>query len=378
MSEVRALSLAPSVQPSKLNQELWSDPVQFGAWRIGLRRKVLTYVTEFVADRCAAGLDTSGMEVAGDILVNFVAGGKCLRSTFMYLGWLAGDVHSDEAVLASASLELLHAFALLQDDVMDASLSRRGRPAAHVQFSRWHRQRKLSGPADRFGESAAILLGDLCLIWAEQMLRESGIDHRRLQQVWPRYDAMRAELAMGQFADLTNDVRGLPSVAAVLEVARRKSGNYTVRRPLEIGAAMSGCSDRTIGGLGRYGEAVGEAFQLRDDVLGVFGAETITGKPDGQDLIERKATSVIIAAHHLADAATRTQLAELMNSDELDDSAIERWRNLIVSSGAVQWIEDTINDRVASAHHELDRLVIDESVRIALTNMSAVCTERAE
>ncbi len=378
MSEVRALSLAPSAQPTELNQELWSDLAHFNAWRIELRRKVLTHVTEFVADRCAADLDTSGMAVAGDILVNFVAGGKCLRSTFMYLGWLAGDVNSAEAVVASASLELLHAFALLQDDVMDSSLSRRGRPAAHVQFSRWHRQRKLSGPADRFGESAAILLGDLCLIWAEQMLRESGIDHRRLQQVWPRYDAMRAELAMGQFADLTNDVRGLPSMAAVLEVARRKSGNYTVRRPLEIGAAMSGCADRTIVGLGRYGEAVGEAFQLRDDVLGVFGAETVTGKPDGQDLIERKATSVVIAAHHLADAPTRTQLAELMNSDELDASAIERWRSLIVATGAMQWIEETIDDRVASARNELDRLVIDDSVRIALTNMAAVCTERVE
>ena len=378
MSEVRALSLAPSVQPAELDRETWSGPERFDVWRIGLRRKVLTLVTEFVADRCSAELDASGMEIAGDILVNFVTGGKCLRSTFMYLGWLAGAANSDEALFASASLELLHAFALLQDDVMDASTSRRGRPAAHVQFSRWHRQRKLSGPADRFGESAAILLGDLCLIWAEQMLRESGLDHRRLQRAWPRYDAMRAELAMGQFADLANDVRDLPSITAVLEVARRKSGNYTVRRPLEIGAAMSGCSDHTVSGLGRYGEAVGEAFQLRDDVLGVFGAETLTGKPDGQDLIERKATSVVIAAHHLADAPIRTQLTELMNSGELDGGAIESWRTLIVASGAVQWIEDTIDDRVASALQELDDLAIDESVRTALTNMAAVCTERTE
>ena len=378
MSEVRALSLAPSAEPAGLDREPWSDPAQFDVWRIELRREVLTYVTEFVADRCAADLDASGMEIAGDILVNFVAGGKCLRSTFMYLGWLAGEANSDDALFASASLELLHAFALLQDDVMDASLSRRGRPAAHVQFSRWHRQRKLSGPADRFGESAAILLGDLCLIWAEQMLRESGIEHRRLQQTWPRYDAMRAELAMGQFADLANDVRDLPSISAVLEVARRKSGNYTVRRPLEIGAAMSGCGDRTVAGLGRYGEAVGEAFQLRDDMLGVFGAETVTGKPNGQDLIERKATSVVIAAHHLADAPTRAQFAELMNTHELDTCAIERWRNLIVETGAVQWIEDTIDDRVTSACEELDRIAIDESVRIALTSMAAVCTERAE
>jgi geranylgeranyl diphosphate synthase type I len=376
VGEVRALSLAPSAQPAELIRQSWSDPAQFDGWRIGLRRKVLTHVNEFVTGRCAAELDESGVEVAGDILVNFVAGGKCLRSTFMYLGWLAGAEESDEALFASAGLELLHAFALLQDDVMDAASSRRGRPAAHIQFSQWHRNRQLSGPAERFGESAAILLGDLCLIWAEQMLRESGIDHRRLQQAWPRYDAMRTELALGQFADLASDIRDLPSMDAVLEVARRKSGNYTVRRPLEIGAAMSGCSDRTVCGLGRYGEAVGEAFQLRDDLLGVFAAETATGKPNGQDLIERKATSVVIAAHDLADPPTRRQLSELMNTGDLDRNAIERWRRLIVTTGAVQMIEDMINGRVSSALNELDGLRIGEPVRAALTNMATVCTER--
>jgi geranylgeranyl diphosphate synthase, type I len=378
MGEVRALSLAPSAQAIERNQQSWSDPAQFEMWRIGLRRKVLTHLTEFVTGRCTAELDESGVEVAGDILMKFVAGGKCLRSTFMYLGWLAGAQDSDEALFASAGLELLHAFALLQDDVMDAASSRRGRPAAHIQFSQWHRNRQFSGPAERFGESAAILLGDLCLIWAEQMLRESGIDHRRLQQAWPRYDAMRTELALGQFADLASDIRDLPSMDTVLETARRKSGNYTVRRPLEIGAAMSGCSDRTVSGLGRYGEAVGEAFQLRDDLLGVFGAETVTGKPSGQDLIERKATSVVIAAHDLADPPTRRQLTELMNTGDLDDNAVERWRTLIVTTGAVQRIEDMISSRVSSALNELDDLRIGEPVRAGLANMAAVCTERTE
>jgi geranylgeranyl diphosphate synthase, type I len=378
MGEVRALSLAPSAQPIERIQQSWSDPTQFDVWRIGLRRKVLTHLTEFVAGRCTAELDESGVEVAGDVLMKFVAGGKCLRSTFMYLGWLAGAQDSDEALFASAGLELLHAFALLQDDVMDAASWRRGRPAAHIQFGQWHRNRQLSGPAERFGESAAILLGDLCLIWAEQMLRECGIDHRRLQRAWPRYDAMRTELALGQFADLASDIRDLPSMNTVLEVARRKSGNYTVRRPLEIGAAMSGCSDRTVAGLGRYGEAVGEAFQLRDDLLGVFGAETVTGKPSGQDLIERKATSVVIAAHDLADAPTRRQLTELMNTGDLDDNAIERWRTLIVTTGAVQRIEDMISSRVSSALNELDDLRIGEPVRAGLTNMAAVCAERTE
>jgi geranylgeranyl diphosphate synthase, type I len=260
---------------------------------------------------------------------------------------------------------------------MDASASRRGRPAAHIQFARWHRERKLSGSARRFGESAATLLADLCLIWSEQMLRESGVEHPRLQQAWPRYDAMRTELALGQFADIATDVRDLPSMGAVLEVARRKSGNYTVRRPLEIGAAMAGCDDHTVSRLGRYGAAVGEAFQLRDDLLGVFGSPAVTGKPSGGDLIERKATSVVVAAHQMADAPTRRQLTELMNSEHLDDSALDRWRMLIIATGAAQLVEDMITDRAKSARNELGEIRIDESVRAALANMAAMCMERA-
>jgi geranylgeranyl diphosphate synthase, type I len=378
VAELGALSLAPSAEPAALRQESWSESRRFDLWRIGLRRNVLSYVAEFVTTRCAAELDEAGIEVAGDILLNFIAGGKCLRSTFMYLGWLAGATDSEEALYASASLELLHAFALLQDDVMDDSPSRRGRPAAHIQFRDWHQRRKLSGSPRRFGESAAVLLGDLCLIWAEQMLRESGVEHRRLQLALPRYDAMRTELALGQFADLASDVRDLPSMAVVLEVARRKSGNYTVRRPLEIGAAMSGCDDRTLLGLGRYGTSIGEAFQLRDDLLGVFGSEAVTGKPSGGDLLEHKATSVVIAAHQLADAPTRRQLRDLMNDGALDGTAIDRWRTLIVTTGAVQWIEDLISDRVASAHEALDDLRLDESIHAALKAMAIVCTERTE
>ena len=210
-----------------------------------MRLAVLDAVAEFISKRRIAELDGAGIGAAGDILAEFVSSGKCLRSTFMYLGWLCGAPPSAAALSAAASLELLHAFALLQDDVMDHSAERRGRPAVHVQLAHWHRERGLPA-ASRFGESAAILLGDLCLIWAEQMLRESGIEARRLQRVWPRYDAMRTELAVGQFADLASDIRSLPPLEAVLDVARRKSGNYTVRRPLEIGAAMAGCDDRTL------------------------------------------------------------------------------------------------------------------------------------
>ena len=343
---------------------------------MALRRAILACVADFVAARCADEMGACGVDVAGDILSTFVDGGKCLRSTFMYLGWLCGAPGSDAALKATASLELLHAFALLQDDVMDDSASRRGRPAAHVQFADWHSRRGLSGSSRRFGESAAVLLGDLCLIWAEQMLRESGVHHHQLVRVWPRYDAMRTELAVGQFADLAIDVRQLPTLEAVLEVARRKSGNYTVRRPLEIGAAMAGCSDHVLTALGDYGSAIGEAFQMRDDILGIFGSPAATGKPN-KDLIERKATSVVVAAYHLAEGPTRRQLRELMAGDRLDEAALDQWRTLIVATGAVQWIEELIASRVQEARKALDCGMIDHHATAALLNMAGLCTQRA-
>jgi geranylgeranyl diphosphate synthase type I len=376
VGEVRALSLSTATEALPVGAG-WPDADDFDAWRSRVRRAVLAEVADFVDERRTADLHGTGVDVAGDVLVEFVSGGKCLRSTFLYLGWLCGAAPGRAALRAAASLELLHAFALLQDDVMDDSRERRGRPAAHLQLAQWHRHRGLSGSARRFGESSAILLGDLCLIWAEQMLRESGIEPRRLREVWPRYDAMRTELAVGQFADLASDIRNLPPLEAVLDVARRKSGNYTVRRPLEIGATMAGCDERTVAQLGRYGAAVGEAFQLRDDILGVFGAPATTGKPNGGDLLERKATSVVVTAHQLADASTQQELGELMNSDRLDDAALERWKGLIAATGAVELIEEMISDRVSSAREQVADLAIDETLRAALNDMAAACTDRA-
>ena len=338
---------------------------------------MLAAVTDFVTGHGARDLRGAGVDVAADVLMGFIDGGKCIRSIFMYLGWLCGADHDQRALKAAASFELLHAFALLQDDVMDGSSLRRGRPAAHVSFAQWHRDRSLSGSAERFGEAAAMLLGDLCLVWAEQMLRGSGLDESALSRAWPRYDAMRTELAVGQFADLVNDAAEFPSWERVLDVLRRKSGNYSVRRPLEIGAAMAGCGQHTMAVLGGYGEAVGEAFQLRDDLLGIFGSPAVTGKPAGSDLSEHKATSVVVAAYSLADGTTRHQLAELMSTSDLDESDIRRWRSLIMATGAVEWIEQLIGSRLAQALDLVEAAQMRPTVRAALAEMASACTERA-
>lgn len=346
-------------------------------WRGEVRSVVRTHLMDYVSTQCRVELGNAKVGIAGEVLSDFVDGGKYVRSTFMYLGWLCGAEEDAAALRASASLELLHAFALMQDDVMDESGLRRGRPSAHVLFGQWHRDRGLTGSSERFGESAAVLLGDLCLVWAGKMLRESGIDADALARARPRYDDMCIELAIGQFADLVNDSQAFPTLEEVLDVLRRKSGNYTVRRPLEIGAAMAGCAPQILDALGGYGAAIGEAFQLRDDLLGVTGSPTVTGKSVGTDLEAQKATSVVVAAHQLADSTTRRQLTDLMSSPTLSRSDTERWQALILASGAVQAIEQLIDERLSKALRCLDIADIPHPVKEALEDMAIVCTERA-
>lgn len=354
-----------------------SDPPP--AWLVTLRSDVLDAVTAFLDAQCAAALHGSHVDIAEDVLRGLLAEGKCVRSTYLYLGWRCGAQADPAAVRAAGSLEFLHAFALVQDDVMDESPMRRGRPSAHRAFETWHRERGLPGSSARFGESAAVLLGDLCLVWAEQMLRDSGLDGAALTRAWPRYDDMRTELAVGQFADLVNDTAGFPTLDGVLDVARRKSGNYTVRRPLEIGAALAGCAPEVLDVLSRYGENIGEAFQLRDDLLGVFGTPETTGKPIGTDLVARKATTVVVAAYELATGIQQRQFKEFMTAENLGADDITRWQTLILEVGTVQRIEELIQRRYAAAADALDSLPggrLEDEVRTALLATASACTER--
>ncbi|MGK8523909.1 polyprenyl synthetase family protein [Nocardia asteroides] len=342
-------------------------------WREAVRRAVLEEIGDFLPRACPAALRRLG---AQDVLRQYAMGGKCLRSTFMYLGWRCGAPDNRAALRAAASLELLHAFALLQDDVMDQSATRRGAPSAHVRFAALHRDAGAPGSSTRYGESAATLLGDMCLVWAEQMLRESGLTESALAPVWPRYDTMRLELATGQFADLLNDARTEPALSAVLTIARAKSGNYTVRRPVEMGAAMAGCGASVLDALGRYGAALGEAFQLRDDLLGIFGEHAVTGKPADSDLAERTATTVLVLAREMATPAARAELTQLLRRPRLAAADIDRARELIAESGARARAETMIAELVTRAQSALDTTAFTAPMRAALGHMAGACTER--
>jgi geranylgeranyl diphosphate synthase, type I len=268
------------------------------------------------------------------------AGGKRLRPAFCTWGAIGAGEDPDSEVLVDvcAALELLHAFALIHDDVMDGSATRRGRPAAHVEFESRHVASGWLGEPRRTGEGLAILVGDLAFVLADVLLDAVP---RRVRAVWQE---MRLELVAGQWVDVVATARGSRDREQARWVARYKSGRYTVERPLHLGAAIAGRLD-LVNGYSRVGEPLGEAFQLRDDVLGVFGAPETTGKPAGDDLREGKPTALLAITAERAGASARRLLARVGCRD-LGDDEVEALRALVVECGALGAVEAEI-DRLA-------------------------------
>ncbi len=306
-------------------------------------------------DTCAKGLANVGPElepVADAARAIVLDGGKRLRPMFAYWGWRsAAPAGADDTALitAAASLELLHACALVHDDVMDASATRRGRPAAHIAFADLHRSHGWVGDADVFGNAAAILLGDLLLSWADALFSESQLPAtaRRV------YDSMRQLVMAGQYLDVLVQARGNYSTEDALRVAEFKTSKYTVEGPLHLGAAAAGAGAETFEALSAYGLPLGEAFQLRDDVLGVFGDPAVTGKPAGDDLLEGKRTLLVALAMEKATAEEATLLHDGLGDRSLGADAVGALRDVITASGALAEVEARIEARAAEARAAL-------------------------
>jgi geranylgeranyl diphosphate synthase, type I len=304
--------------------------------------------------------------------------GKRLRPTFGYWGWrgVAGETPALERVLPALSgLELLHAFALVQDDVMDGSTTRRGRPTAHQVLAAEHTAAGRAGSAGRFGSAGAVLLGDLLLVWADRMQLQATVPTGALLAARRHYDEMRIATIAGQYLDVLSDAESHAwSVERALRVARLKTAGYTVTGPLLLGAALadSGPAAQVAHAYRTYGAAVGEAFQLRDDLLGVFGDPGVTGKPAGDDLRTGKPTVLLLTARRLA---TATQQAALCKP-ALDPDDIDRLADVVAETGAVAAVEVMVERRTGAAIDALDQVPIDPTARTALTDLAITATHR--
>ena len=307
-----------------------------------------------------------------------VSGGKRLRAAFCWWGHRAvrPDVEDEDALVrACAALELLHASALVHDDFMDASDTRRGRPATHRAFAAEHAAAGWTGPSAQYGAAAAILVGDLLLTWADEMLRRCGLPADRVAAAMEVFDLTRTEVIAGQFLDVSVQARGRADVEAAMTVLRWKSAKYSIERPLHLGAALAGATPEQVAHLSAFGLPLGEAFQLRDDLLGVFGDPAVTGKPAGDDLVEGKRTVLVALA---LDAAPPEEAALLDRSlgGPLTPAQVDRLRQVITDSGATAQVEAVIGELGSLSLAALDRLGADAEATAALRGLAAAAIDR--
>jgi len=272
---------------------------------------------------------------------NILSGGKRLRPAFCHWAFVGagGDPADPLIVDAGAALELLHSFAMLHDDVMDASRVRHGRETVHYAHELRHRDASWTGESRRFGDGVAILVGDLAFVYADLLLAGIGPEANQI------FTELRLEVNLGQYLDLVGTARRESDLEMARRISLYKSGKYTVERPLHLGAALAGrigAADGLSEALSGYGLAVGEAFQLRDDLLGAFGDPSITGKPVGEDLREGKPTPLYALAVSRADSRDMESLDQLYGRPDLTLDQIEDLRQLLTRTGARAAVEERI------------------------------------
>jgi len=315
-----------------------------------LRSRVDGVLEEFLGLRLReteAGGSGAERDLVSGIADLVLRGGKRLRATLCVLGWVGagagggvGRVDTDAIVRGGASLELLHACALIHDDVMDRSATRRGGATLHRGFAVQHGGAGWRGDSEQFGIGVAIAAGDLCLVWADRLLRESGLPAAAVERARPVYDSMRAETIRGQYLDLVTQARGGFDLDQALIVARAKTAACTTTGPLCFGGALAGAGDGLMSSYAAFGDALGVAFQLRDDQLGAFADPQAIGKPSGDDLRDGKCTVLLAEAYQRLDSHGRRRLASLV--EEGTPEAVAGLRALLEEAGARAAVEERI------------------------------------
>jgi len=303
-----------------------------------------------------------------------LAGGKRLRPVFCHWAFVGtgGDPEDPRVVDAGAALELLHTFAVIHDDVMDASAMRHGAETIHTEFTRIHRREGWRGEDRRFGEGVAILVGDLAFVYSDMLLRGAPAEAQAI------FDQLRLEVNVGQCLDLLGTARGDATPALARRICRYKSAKYTIERPLHLGAALSAPArlHQLAPAFSAYGLPLGEAFQLRDDILGTYGDPDVTGKAVGDDLREGKPTLLYALARQRATGDAATLLEERFGAADLDASEVGAIQGVFTDTGARAEVEATIDrlvDEALAAAHELP---VNDEARHALIELAAFVAGR--
>ncbi|MEU4205312.1 polyprenyl synthetase family protein [Streptomyces sp. NPDC026294] len=307
-----------------------------------------------------------------------MAGGKRLRPLLCVTGWHAAGGHGalKPVLQTAASLEMFHAFALIHDDIMDNSDTRRGQPTVHRTLTARHPQTHTLPGQVHTGTGAALLIGDLALSWSDELLHSAGLTTRQLTAVLPLIDTMRTEVMYGQYLDLTATGHPTDDLQRALAIAHYKTAKYTVERPLHIGATLAGASEELLAALSDFALPMGEAFQLRDDLLGVFGTASRTGKPVQDDLRDGKHTALIALALQRATPHQHRTLTDLLGNPALDEKDAQHLRHILIQTRAPQTIEQLIDERTRQAERALAHAALLPEAATTLRELAKAATTR--
>ena len=288
-------------------------------------------------------------------------GGKRLRPAFCYWGFrAAGGQHSAGIVRVGSALELLHTFALVHDDIMDEADTRRGEPSTHMLHD----------------AHFALLAGDLALVLADSAFSSAPCAAPGKEQASATYSRMKQEVIAGQFLDYRVAETGDISEEVARRIAVLKSGLYSVVEPLTIGAQLGGADPGLVEGLRRFGEPLGEAFQLRDDLLGLFGDKAAVGKPVGSDVSEGKMTLLYVWTVAQLDGADRERFVRRWGANDLTPSEIEELTAAVSRSGAQSRVEALLSNLTEQAAVALAELPVAPDARSALEDLVRAATDR--
>jgi geranylgeranyl diphosphate synthase, type I len=303
-----------------------------------------------------------------------LSGGKRLRPAFCHWGYVGAGGGTDDQidVDAGAAFELMHAFALFHDDVMDDAVTRRGQPTTHTLAAEEHAATGWNGESRRFGEGVAILVGDLAFVYADRLLESAPPEAMRI------WNELRIELNIGQYLDILGSVQGVRDVVKAERICRYKSGKYTIERPLHLGAVLAAPEreHELLPPLSDYGLPLGDAFQMRDDVMGAFGEERVTGKPVGGDIREGKPTPLLARAVRRATPAQR-EVLDRVGAPGLDDDEVARIQQVIVDTGALEELEAHIAALTDAAVAAIESAPITESAKTELVQLAEYVSWRS-
>jgi geranylgeranyl diphosphate synthase, type I len=365
---------------------IWDDPAEvLASVDADLPTAVTDALRRFLDARretCTA-LAPEFVDAVDDLGDLALGGGKRLRPTFAWWGWRAAGgpavvdaPHPGVVLHAVAALELIQACALVHDDIIDDSLLRRGKPTVHAVWTARHRERGWIGSSERLGAAVAILVGDVALAWADDMLRAAGLDPAALSRATPVWESMRTELLTGQFLDVVGHATDLSTPEGVLRISRYKTAAYTIERPLHLGAALADADEDVVAAYRAFGTDLGIAFQLRDDLLGVFGDPAVTGKPAGDDLREGKRTLLVALARQHPDHTGAAPLEHALGKPDLTPEEVGSARDALTDLGVVAEVEERIDTLTTSALTALAGVDLDPDARERLVALATAAVQR--